>query len=95
MPKFGKRTPFTENHFVDFEKAYNATDRTKIKDDRFSCITRDEITKKNDSLDLGLIADDSITKAEDIGEPIEIAQEALAELKEITKALNSIIKALN
>lgn len=95
MPKFGKRTPFTENHFVDFEKAYNATDRTKIKDERFSCITRDEITKKNDSLDLGLIADDSITKAEDIGEPIEIAQEALAELKEITKALNSIIKALN
>ncbi|MCG8249588.1 N-6 DNA methylase [Tenacibaculum finnmarkense genomovar finnmarkense] len=95
MPKFGKRTPFTENHFVDFEKAYNATDRTKIKDDRFSCVTRDEITKKNDSLDLGLIADDSITKAEDIGEPIEIAQEALAELKEITKALNSIIKALN
>ncbi|MCD8424726.1 type I restriction-modification system subunit M [Tenacibaculum dicentrarchi] len=95
MPNFGKRTPFTENHFVDFEKAYNATDRTKIKDERFSCITRDEITKKNDSLDLGLIADDSITKAEDIGEPIEIAQEALAELKEITKALNSIIKALN
>ncbi|MCG8902401.1 N-6 DNA methylase [Tenacibaculum finnmarkense] len=95
MPKFGKRTPFTENHFVDFEKAYNADDRTKIKDDRFSCITRDEITNKNDSLDLGLIADDSITKAEDIGEPIEIAQEALAELKEITKALNSIIKALN
>lgn len=95
MPKFGKRTPFTENHFVDFEKAYNADDRTKIKDERFSCVTRDEITKKNDSLDLGLIADDSITKAEDIGEPIEIAQEALAELKEITKALNSIIKALN
>ncbi|MCD8404998.1 type I restriction-modification system subunit M [Tenacibaculum dicentrarchi] len=95
MPNFGKRTPFTENHFVDFEKAYNATDRTKIKDERFSCITRDEITKKNDSLDLGLIADDSITKAEDIGEPIEIAQEALTELKEITKALNSIIKALN
>ncbi|WP_370425066.1 class I SAM-dependent DNA methyltransferase [Tenacibaculum dicentrarchi] len=95
MPNFGKRTPFTENHFVDFEKAYNADDRTKIKDERFSCITRDEIIKKNDSLDLGLIADDSITKAEDIGEPIEIAQEALAELKEITKALNSIIKALN
>ncbi|MCG8883004.1 SAM-dependent DNA methyltransferase [Tenacibaculum finnmarkense] len=95
MPNFGKRTPFTENHFVDFEKAYNADDRTKIKDERFSCITRDEITNKNDSLDLGLIADDSITKAEDIGEPIEIAQEALAELKEITKALNSIIKALN
>jgi type I restriction enzyme M protein len=95
MPKFGKRTPFTENYFEDFEKAYTAKDRNKIRDERFSCITRETIAKKNDSLDLGLIADDSITKAEDIGEPIDIANEALAELSSITKELNAIIKALN
>ena len=28
MPKFGKRTPFTEKHFADFEKAYTAEDRS-------------------------------------------------------------------
>ncbi|WP_158978017.1 N-6 DNA methylase [Cellulophaga sp. L1A9] len=95
MPNFGKRTPFTESYFEDFEKAYTAEDRTKIKDERFSCISRDFIAKKNDSLDLGLIADDSITKAEDIGEPIDIAKEALTELTSITKELNAIIKALN
>lgn len=95
MPNFGKRTPFTESYFADFEKAYTAKDRNKIKDDRFSCISRDFITKKNDSLDLGLIADDNITKAEDIGEPIDIAKEALTELTSITKELNAIIKALH
>jgi type I restriction enzyme M protein len=95
MPKFGKRTPFTESYFADFEKAYIAKDRNKINDERFSNISIEDIAKKNYSLDLGLIADDSITKAEDIGEPIEIAQEALLELTSITKELNAIIKALN
>ena len=94
MPSFGKRTPFTEKHFTDFEKAYTAKDRSKIKDERFSIISRADITKKNDSLDLGLIVDDSITKAEDIGEPIDIAKEALAELEAITKDINAILKEL-
>lgn len=95
MPSFGKRTPFTESYFEDFEKAYTAIDRIKIKDERFSCISREAIAKKSDSLDLGLIADDSITKAEDIGEPKDIANEALSELTSITKELHAIIKALN
>lgn len=94
MPKFGKRTPFTEKHFADFEKAYTADDLSKVKDERWSCVTRDEIAKKNDSLDLGLIVDDSITKAEDIGEPIDIAKTALSELDAITQELNAIIKEL-
>jgi len=95
MPAFGKRTPFTEAHFEDFEKAYNAEDRAKVKDERWNCISREAIAKKNDSLDLGLIADDSITKTEDIGEPIDIAKEALSELDAITQELNAIIKELN
>mgnify|MGYP001799446227 CR=1 FL=1 len=95
MPKFGKRTPFTEAHFADFEKAYAAKDRKKIKDERWSSISREEITKKNDSLDLGLIADESIAKTEDIGEPLDIAEAALSELAAITEELNAIIKELS
>ncbi len=94
MPKFGKRTPFTEKHFAGFEKAYVAKNRKKIKDERWSSISRADIAKKNDSLDLGLIVDDSITKVEDIGEPIDIAKTALTELDAITKELNAIIKEL-
>jgi len=94
MPKFGKRTPFTEKHFADFEKAYTAKSRKKVKDERWSCLSSAEIAKKNDSLDLGLIVDDSIIKAEDIGEPMDVAKEALLELSAITKELNAIIKEL-
>jgi type I restriction enzyme M protein len=94
MPSFGKRTPFTEKHFVEFEKAYKAEDRNAINDDRFSKLSIAEIEAKNYSLDLGLIQDDSITKAEDIGEPIDVAKEALAEIDAISKELNTIIKEL-
>lgn len=95
MPSFGKRTPFTEKHFTDFEKAYNAKDRSKIKDERFNKVSLKEIEAKNYSLDLGLIADDSITKAEDIGEPLDIAKQAINELNDITNSLNAIIKQLS
>lgn len=94
MPSFGKRTPFTEAHFADFETAYTAKDRKKVKDERWSCVSRADIAKKNDSLDLGLIADDSISKAEDLGEPIDLAKEALTELDAIAKELKAIIKEL-
>ncbi len=94
MPSFGKRTPFTEKHFTDFEAAYTAKNRKKVKDERWSCISRADIAKKNDSLDMGLIADDSIVKSEDLGDPIDIAKEALTELADITKELKAIIKEL-
>jgi type I restriction enzyme M protein len=94
MPKFGKRTPFTEAHFSDFEKAYQAKNRSKVKDERWKVYTREEIDKKKDSLDIGLIVDDSITKAEDVGEPIDIAKKAFAEIEEIVVELEAIIKEL-
>lgn len=94
MPKFGKRTPLTEKHFADFEKAFTATDRNKVKDERFSSISFAEIVKKNYSLDLGLIADQSISNGEELGDPQDIAKEALSEMESIMKDLNAIIKEL-
>ncbi|OAB81849.1 class I SAM-dependent DNA methyltransferase [Cochleicola gelatinilyticus] len=70
------------------------TKRKKVKDERWQFITRETITKKNDSLDLGLIADDSISDAADLGEPIDIAKEAMTELQTITKQLQAMIKEL-
>ncbi|GAK95516.1 type I restriction-modification system [Nonlabens tegetincola] len=82
----------------DLDKNYDGTvnDRLResIKDDRLSYITRETIASKNDSLDLGLIADESVSKAEDLGEPIEIAQEALNELNAIQNQLKAMIKEL-
>lgn len=78
----------------DYDGTIDEAKRKKIKDERWQCISRVEITKKNDSLDIGLIQDDSITKSADLGEPIDIAKKALLELEEITKELNDIIKEL-
>jgi type I restriction enzyme M protein len=68
--------------------------RKTIKDERWSCISRAEIEKKNYSLDLGLIADSSLTNSDDLGEPIDIAKAALLELDAITRELNAMIKEL-
>ena len=95
MPNFGKRTPFTEKHFADFEKAYSAANRSKVKDERWSNVSKKEILNKNDSLDLGLIVDNSYDKIEEIREPKEIAQEAFDNLDMIAQQLKDILKELN
>lgn len=46
MPSFGKRTPLTEAHFEGFTKAYQAEDRSKVEDERWNVLTREEIAKK-------------------------------------------------
>lgn len=84
-----------DNVLMEYDGTIDDTKRKAIKDERWQCINREDIKAKNDSLDLGLIADDSISKAEDLGEPIDIAKDALTELESISKALNAMIKALN
>jgi type I restriction enzyme M protein len=78
----------------DYDGSINHEAREQIKDERWQCLTRDEIAQKNDSLDLGLIADDSVTNSADLGKPMEIAMEAKDILDEITLELDLIIKAL-
>ena len=78
-----------------YDGLVNDEKREKIKNERGKKISREEIAKKNDSLDLGLIADSSISNGKDLGEPVEIAKEALAEIQEITKQLNAMIKELS
>jgi len=73
---------------VDHEK------RAKINDERWQSISVETIAKKNYSLDLGLIADSSLTNSDDLDEPIDIAKQALQDLDTITKELNAMIKEL-
>lgn len=94
MQNFGKTNPLKESHFDDFVKAYTAEDREKVEDERWSKITREQIKEKNDNLDLGLIKDDSILDYEDLPDPIESAEEAVAKLEEATDLLMSVIKEL-
>ncbi|MGA6117046.1 N-6 DNA methylase [Sphingobacterium anhuiense] len=84
-----------EHVMHDFDGTIDHEKRANIKDERWKCITREAITAKNDSLDLGLIVDSSLTNSEDLGEPIEIANEALVELKAIQTELENLIKELS
>lgn len=83
-----------EEVLKNYDGSINHAKRATIKDERWSVISREDIAKKNDSLDLGLIADESITSSEDLGEPLDIAKVALLELENITKELNAIIGEL-
>ena len=84
MQSFGKTAQLKNEHFKDFIKAYTAKDRSVIKDERWSVFTREQIKEKNDSLDLGLIRDDSVLDYEDLQDPVESGEEIIAQLEEAT-----------
>ncbi len=101
MPSFGKRTPFTREHFADFEKAYGksvngGSKRTDLGEEgRFRVFSRAEIAKRGDNLDIFWLKDDSASDGEELGEPGEIAEEitqllkmALIEMSELQAALD-------
>jgi type I restriction enzyme M protein len=94
MPSFGKTNALKEEHFDGFIKAYTTPDRTKITDERFSRFTREQIRDKNDSLDLGLIRDDSILDYDDLQDPIESGEEVIAKLEEAIDLIQSVVKEL-
>jgi len=94
MPSFGKRNPLTESHFEQFIKAYFSEERTKVKDERWNVFTREEIAKKDDSLDIGLIADESLSIYENLPNPIEAAGEAIVKLEHAITLLNEVITEL-
>ena len=94
MPSFGKTNPLKKDDFIGFEAAYEATDRHAVQDERWSVFTREQIAGKGNSLDLGLIRDDSIVDYEDLPDPIESGEEAIAQLEEAVDLLQSVVNEL-
>lgn len=94
MSSFGKRNQLTMAHFENFMKAYAAEDRSKVEDERWNKFTREEIAKNNDSLDIGLIADESLSSYENLPDPIESAEEAIAKLQQAMDLLNEVVEEL-
>ncbi|WP_303966495.1 N-6 DNA methylase [Sporosarcina ureae] len=94
MASFGKRNQLTMAHFEDFMKAYVADDRSLIEDERWNKFMREDIAKKNDSLDVGLIADDSLSAYDNLPDPIESAEEAIAKLQQAMELLHEVVNEL-
>ena len=94
MPSFGKTNPLKTKDFAGFEAAFEATDRHAVQDERWNRFTREQIAEKGNSLDLGLIRDDSIVDYDDLPDPIESGEEAIAQLEEAIDLLQSVVNEL-
>ena len=94
MPSFGKTNQLKKEHFADFIKAYTAEDRASVKDERWNCFTRDQIAAKGNSLDLGLIRDESILDYEDLPDPIESAKDCIDQLEMAADLIRDVVKEL-
>ncbi|MGG1554571.1 type I restriction-modification system subunit M [Paenibacillus ferrarius] len=94
MDSFGKRNQLNEEHFDLFVQAYKAEDRTKIDDERWTVVSREQIRDKNYNLNLGLIADDSLISDDNLPDPIEIGEEVVAQLEEAVDLIMSVVKEL-
>lgn len=94
MPSFGKTNPLKTEHFAGFEAAFEAADRHAVQDERWNVFTREQIAEKGNSLDLGLIRDDSIVDYADLPDPIESGEEAIAQLEEAVDLLQGVVNEL-
>ncbi|MCG9661309.1 HsdM family class I SAM-dependent methyltransferase, partial [Vibrio mediterranei] len=110
MPSFGKRTPFGEKHLESFEAVYNIPlserkegDWTFVADElqnntdasRWKCFSRKYIKDaKGDSLNISWLKGNDSIDVEDLGAPVELAEQAMIELKgalaDIKKLVNSL-----
>ncbi|MBF0102613.1 MAG: N-6 DNA methylase [Desulfobacterales bacterium] len=94
MPNLGKTNPLKESHFKEFEDGFHAPKDAKLKMERWSAFTRDQIEKKGYSLDLGLIRDSSVISQDDLPNPIESAEVAIAKLEQAADLIGAVIKEL-
>ncbi|MBQ7630718.1 MAG: N-6 DNA methylase [Selenomonadaceae bacterium] len=94
MPSFGKTVQLAEKTFDNFVKAYEAEDRRAVDDERFNVFTRAEIAEKNNSLDLGLIRDDSDVDFDELPDPIESAEEIIFQLQSAVELMESVVDEL-
>ena len=93
MEGFGKTRPLRKSDFDEFVAGYE--DPAKRTGERWSRYTREEIAKNpDDSLDLGLIRDDSMLDYNDLPDPADSAEEAAAHLEEAVDLLMSVVKEL-
>ena len=94
MPSFGKTNPLKKEDFQNFEAAYEAADRRAVTDERWNVFTREEIEAKGNSLDLGLIRDESVVDYEDLPDPAERGREDMEQLEEALDLLKGVVKRL-
>jgi type I restriction enzyme M protein len=96
MPSFGKTTPLEKEHFSEFIKCFgkspygNGKRTDHGENGRFRVFSREDITKRDDSLDISWLKDDSQQDADTLPEPVELIREAMAALEGAISDLDAI-----
>jgi type I restriction enzyme M protein len=88
VEKVTKRHPLTANYFTDFEACYHAKPRKETE--RFRRFNRDEITERDDNLDIFWLKDESLGNADDLPEPEDLVSEAVTQLETALDALRDL-----
>ncbi len=78
----------------EYDGVIDEKKRAAVSDERWQSFTREYITSQNDTLDLGLIQDDSVQDSDELGEPDQIINEVKDELNDIMLALDTMLKEL-
>ncbi len=94
MSNFGKRTPLTTATFDEFVECYNATDPTKVDNERWKTVSRQEIEDKAFSLDFGLIRDENLVDHEDLPPIEELAADTMAALEMAVENMKLIMQRI-
>jgi type I restriction enzyme M protein len=100
MPSFGKTNSLQPGHFEEFIKCFgkNPDGSSKRKDQgetgRFRMFSRDFISKRDDSLDISWLKDESLQDSETLPEPEVLAKAAMTDLEGALADLNQIIASL-
>ena len=100
MPSFGKNTPLTKDHFIEFVQSYGTDPYGKSKredlgeEGRFRNFTREFILERDESLDISWLKDDSLEDAANLPEPDFLAREAMVELEGAMADLTDILVEL-
>ena len=101
MPNFGKRTPFTREHFKEFEACFGDDPRGSSprtdqgEEGRFRVFTREQISERGENLDISWLRDEDAERAEDLPEPDEIAAEILGHLKIAMEEMQALAEMLD
>lgn len=93
MPSFGKTNPLSKEHFEEFERSFEKREEKETLE-RWTLVSMEEIMKKDYSLDLGLIQDESVIDSENLPNPIVTAKASIDKLEEAVDLLKSVIHEL-
>lgn len=100
MPAFGKTRLLTALDFKDFESAYGndpnglAKRNDQGEDGRWRCFTREQITARNDNLDITRLRDTEADTEEQLTEPEDIAAAIIGHLKAALEEIETLSEEL-